>query len=236
MKTSGFLLIDKPVDWTSHDVVGYLRRVTGIKKIGHAGTLDPFATGILIVGVGREATKRLDEFKGMKKEYIATLKFGATSDTQDLTGTITTVSSDTQQIKKVDIEHVLQTFIGEQQQIPPMYSAKKIKGKKLYELARSGVTIDRTPHNIYIYSIERISPYHGVQRLWKKESPNECTIRVVCSTGTYIRTLCHDIGEALKIGAYCKTLRRINIGEYTVKKAISPKKVHAHTWNRRLYS
>ncbi|MBT4071371.1 MAG: hypothetical protein HOE80_01465 [Candidatus Magasanikbacteria bacterium] len=129
---SGFLLIDKQQDWTSHDVVGYLRGVTGIRKIGHAGTLDPFATGLLIVGVGRAATKRLDEFKGMEKVYTATIKLGGISDTQDRTGTITLTEKqkDTPVITREKIIQTLETFVGEQKQTPPMYSAKKVKSKR----------------------------------------------------------------------------------------------------------
>jgi tRNA pseudouridine55 synthase len=250
MNHTGFLLIDKPVDWTSHDVVAYVRGIvrTQIKehggptkpknvRVGHAGTLDPFATGLLIVGIGREATKRLDEFKGMKKEYIATVQLGATSDTQDRTGTIQDTYSNIQ-VTHADIQSVLQTLIGKQQQIPPMYSAKKVKGKKLYELARKGEIIERQPIDIEIYNIELIaSPGNAgtkqstgwIDKLLRRFTPrnevitkNSFTIRVSCSTGTYIRTLCHDIGEVLGTGAYCSELRRTKIGEYSVDQALLP--------------
>ncbi|MBU0596734.1 tRNA pseudouridine(55) synthase TruB [Patescibacteria group bacterium] len=214
---SGFILINKPKDWTSHDVVGYLRKVTGIKKIGHAGTLDPFATGLLIVGIGREATKRLDEFKALNKGYIATLRLGATSDTYDSTGEINNQGSTiNDQIDQKKIKSLLKTFIGKQEQIPPMYSAKKVGGKKLYELARKGIEIDRKPSKIEIHRFKLI------------EFDEKCyVIRVSClvSTGTYIRTLAHDIGQALGCGAYCEELERTKIGKYSVKKALRPKEV-----------
>ncbi|MDP2692373.1 MAG: tRNA pseudouridine(55) synthase TruB [bacterium] len=217
-----FLLIDKPKDWTSHDVIGYLRGVLKIKKIGHAGTLDPFATGLLIVGVERDATKRLDEFKNLPKKYIATIKLGAVSDTQDSTGNITnlpqpllvkeggTISPPT----KGELEGVLDSFIGPQEQIPPMYSAKKIKGKKLYELARQGIEIERKPNKIEIHDIKLLA-----------YSYPQLKIEVACGTGTYIRTLAYDIGEALRTGAYCDELRRISVGDYSVTDAIEPKKI-----------
>jgi len=219
---SNFLLIDKPKDWTSHDAVakirGIARKETGQKKIkvGHAGTLDPFATGLLIVGIGREATKRLDEFKALPKTYIATLKLGATSDTQDSAGVITKTFKhlNTQTISEEKIKSVLKQFIGKQLQTPPMYSAKKVGGKKLYELARKGIEIERQPNEIEIYDIKLLNyKYPDLQ------------IEVDCSTGTYIRTLAYDIGEKLNTGAYCDELRRTKIGDYDVKDAIEPTKV-----------
>ncbi|PIR03929.1 MAG: tRNA pseudouridine(55) synthase TruB [Candidatus Magasanikbacteria bacterium CG11_big_fil_rev_8_21_14_0_20_39_34] len=208
-----FLLIDKPEDWTSHDVVAYLRRVLKIKKIGHAGTLDPFATGLLIVGVAREATKRLDEFKSLPKTYIATLKFGFTSNTFDKTGTIEKYASE----GKLDLSRlqtVLEQCIGRQLQLPPMFSAKKVKGKKLYELARKGIEVEREPNEIEIYDLLLLST-----------TEDTATIEVSCSVGTYIRTLCHDIGEKLGIGAYCEELRRTKIGEYKVEQATPPQQI-----------
>lgn len=209
----GFLLINKPEDWTSHDVIAYLRGVLHIKKIGHAGTLDPFATGLLIVAVGRPATKQLSTFKDLKKTYEATIRLGATSNTQDKTGNITNQnikeSPTLKQIKKV-----LQTFQGKSQQIPPMYSAKKIQGKKLYELARKGKTVKRQPHDITIYDIELLT----------YDFP-ELKIRTVTSPGTYIRTLAHDIGEKLGTGAYCEKLSRTQIGPYRVEDAVGPRAV-----------
>ncbi len=218
--TSGFLLIDKPMDWTSHDVVSYLRKVTGIKKIGHAGTLDPFATGLLIVGIGRSATKRLDEFKEMDKVYEATIQLGATSDTHDVTGKIVPQGNISYPDKK-KMHDVLASFVGTREQIPPMFSAKKIKGKKLYELARKGIEIERKPVSI---TIQNISLLKGNQE--NHEVDIVCTV----STGTYIRTLCHDIGQKLHTGAYCKKLRRTHIGKFQVIDAHPPKNVTTDNW------
>ncbi len=215
---SNFLLIDKPKDWTSHDVVakirGMARKETGIKKIkvGHAGTLDPFATGLLIVGIGRDATKRLDEFKALPKTYVATLKLGATSDTQDSDGIIIqTPDTDNQTPSIEEVNQILKSFIGKQKQIPPMYSAKKVGGKKLYDLARQGIEIERQPSEIEIYNIKLLDYKYP-----------DLKIEVDCSTGTYIRTLAHDIGEKLGCGAYCDELRRTRIGEYEVEDAKAP--------------
>jgi tRNA pseudouridine55 synthase len=209
--TPGFLLIDKPTDWTSHDVVGYLRGVTREKTIGHAGTLDPFATGLLIVGVGREATKQLNVYTDMPKPSETTIRLGATSDTDDLTGGITE-HPDAIPPSPETIQQVIESFVGPQLQVPSMYSAKKINGVKLYELAREGKTVERPPNPIEIFSIELLSYTY----------PN-LTIRVQCSPGTYIRTLAHDIGEKLGTFGYCETLRRTAIGPYSVEGTMGPK-------------
>jgi len=215
--TSGFLYINKPTDWTSHDVVAHLRRVTGEKKIGHAGTLDPFATGLLIIGVGREATRELDKFLKQDKEYIAELHLGAVSDTYDLTGTIK--KSDASPPAEDDVKNILKKFIGEQDQIPPMYSAKKIKGKKLYELARAGKEIERKANKIIIHELKLLN-YD-----WPK-----LAIRAKCSSGTYIRSLAYDIGKALGTGAYLEKLERTKIGEHELKDAIDLDKINRDNW------
>lgn len=208
-----FILINKPIGWTSHDVVGYLRKqFPKGTKVGHSGTLDPFASGLLIVGVGRGATKRLDEFKNLPKTYEAILFLGATSDTQDKDGVITLTNIDKKYTRE-EIEKVLQKFIGPQLQTPPMYSAKKINGQKLYDLARKGIEVERKPNEIEIYNIELLS--YDYPRL---------KIRVDCSTGTYIRTLAHDIGQQLGCGAYCEELTRTRIGEHTLDNAQEIKK------------
>lgn len=219
----GFLLIDKPTTWTSFDVVAYLRGVTKTKKIGHAGTLDPFATGLLIVGVGREATKRIDEFKGMEKEYIATIELGKTSTTFDTEGEITKHDTCNMTPEEKSVRDVLHTFVGNIEQIPPMYSAKKVNGKKLYELARKGIEVERKPHHVKIFEIE----------LLKYTYPN-LQIKVTCGTGTYIRTLADDIGKKLETGAYCTELRRTKIGEYSVEHAVGPKDLENDTFEERL--
>lgn len=225
---TGFLLIDKPEDWTSHDVVGYLRGVTKIKKIGHAGTLDPFATGLLIVAIGRAATKRIDEFKAVSKTYEAAIMLGAVSNTQDRTGTIVELENKKEKIKDINrnkIETVLHSFLDEQEQLSPMFSAKKVKGKKLYELARKGIEIERQPHTITLHDIQLNDISLPIIR-----------ITATVSTGTYIRTLAHDIGQALGVGAYCKELRRISIGEYSVDNAVGPKDMNKDNWRERLFS
>jgi tRNA pseudouridine55 synthase len=208
MSKENFLLIKKPTGWTSHDVVAYLRRqYPRGTKIGHAGTLDPFATGLLIIGVGRDATKRLDEFKNLPKIYEAVLFLGAISDTQDKDGTITSTGIEKKYTEE-EIKKILETFIGPQLQIPPMYSAKKINGKKLYDLARQGIEVERKPSAIEIYNIELLNYNYP-----------HLKIRVGCSTGTYIRTLGHDIGQKLGCGAYCAELVRTKIGQYALKNA-----------------
>ncbi|MDD2758308.1 MAG: tRNA pseudouridine(55) synthase TruB [Patescibacteria group bacterium] len=216
-----FLLIDKPANWTSFDVVSVVRKRAraeqGIKniRVGHAGTLDPFATGLLIVGVGREATKRLDEFKALPKTYVATIRLGETSDTDDGTGQISNfqfpISNQFSIPDESMIKKTLKNFTGEQTQIPPMYSAKKIDGQRLYKLARAGQTVERQPQKINIYEIKFLD------YAWP-----DLKIEVTCSAGTYIRTLARDIGESLGTGAYCVALRRTKIGEYKVEEASEP--------------
>jgi len=250
---NGFLLIDKPTDWTSHDVVGYIRGVTKIKKVGHAGTLDPFATGLLIVGIGRECTKRLDEFKRMNKEYTATIQLGATSDTFDRTGTITFRlnsfdSSNPCSIQK--IEQVLRSFIGKQLQTPPMYSAKKVDGQKLYKLARKGIEIQRKSEQIDVFTLKLLdfdpvclvphadgilSPLDGVRPSGGSAKGGIFRVSCLVSPGTYIRTLVHDIGQVLGTGAYCEELRRTKIGNYSVDDAVKPKELSRENTLRRLF-
>lgn len=226
MDAHHFLCIDKPVGLTSHDVVARLRRITGIRKIGHAGTLDPFATGLLIVGVGREATKKLSAISGHDKEYIATARLGAESDTQDLTGVITPIAATTvtsfPDHKKVTATFA--TFTGPITQIPPMYSAKKIAGKKLYELARSGITINRAPVALTIHEFVLLD-----------YSPPDLTFRVRCSSGTYIRTLAHDIGHALGTGAYLTALRRTAIDTHRIEQSIALEQITPENWQTFLH-
>lgn len=219
---TGFLLVNKEAGWTSHDVVGYLRKVTRIKKIGHAGTLDPFATGLLIVGIGRECTKRLDEFKGLDKTYQATLHLGAVSDTYDKTGVITEKSD--KHILLEEIHTVLKDFTGEHDQLPPMYSAKKVDGKKLYKLARQGIEVERKPNHITIFDLKILEYTYPLLKL-----------EIRCSTGTYIRTLAHDIGQHLGVGAYCEELERTTVGPYLVKDATPVKDFSRDNWENSLF-
>jgi tRNA pseudouridine55 synthase len=204
------LLIDKPKDWTSFDVVAKIRGVYTKKegkkvKVGHAGTLDPFATGLLIVLLG-QATKDQDSYMKQDKEYEATLRLGKTSTTGDPEGEIKEVSELVPDIK--DIERVLSEFVGEISQTPPAFSAIKVDGKRAYKLAREGKEVKIEPRKVTIYSIELLS----------YEYPN-LKILVKCSSGTYIRTLGEDIGGSLKCGAYLTDLRRTAIGEYKVSDA-----------------
>ncbi|MEK7647828.1 MAG: tRNA pseudouridine(55) synthase TruB [Patescibacteria group bacterium] len=203
-----FLFLNKPAGWTSHDVVNVVRRVTGERRVGHAGTLDPFATGLLIVAVGRESTRMIDTFKAHEKEYEVVAQFGATSDTQDRMGVITPTPGTPVTVTREMLQATLPEFTGHILQIPPMYSAKKINGHKLYELARAGKTVERQPSAITIYHIEILDC---------KE--NQATLRVVCSVGTYIRTLVHDIGQRIGCGAYAAELTRTRIGVHTLAQA-----------------
>ena len=203
MRKSGLLIVDKEAGFTSFDVVAKLRGMLKIKKIGHSGTLDPDATGVLLILIGK-ATKALPYLGNHDKTYLATLCLGKTTDTYDATGTFTSVSD--MIVSEPQISETILRFIGKQKQIPPMYSAKKVNGKKLYELARAGVEIERKPCDIEIYdiSIMEIS-YPRVQ------------ISVRCSEGTYIRSLIHDIGQELGCGAYMERLRRTEASGYGIE-------------------
>ncbi len=184
-------------------------------KVGHAGTLDPFATGLLIVGVGREATKKLDEFKNMPKTYIATIMLGATSDTYDKTGQITMHDAHSMiQPNKKQVITILKSFVGKQLQIPPMFSAKQVNGQRLYQLARKGISVERQPNEIEIYKIKLLDYSWPILK-----------IEVQCSAGTYIRTLAHDIGAKLGVGAYCQELTRTKIGKYSLNNATNIKDI-----------
>jgi len=202
------LNIDKPMDWTSFDVVRKVRYSTRIKKVGHAGTLDPFATGVLIVLTGKN-TKRQNEFMDMPKTYEAEILLGKQTDTGDRTGTVVE-SAPIPELSDALILAALAEFNGDIEQIPPMYSAKKVDGQKLYKLARKGKVVERKPSLITIYDIQLTS--------WSSDQINIC---VKCGRGTYIRVLAEDI--ALKLGtlAHVKELKRTAIGDYRVEDALS---------------
>lgn len=208
------LCFDKPLEWTSFDLVNKVRymikRKLGVKKfkIGHAGTLDPLATGVLIVCTGK-ATKRIEEFQYQTKEYVATLRLGATTPSFDLEQEID-AEYPTEHITREMVEETLKTFLGEIQQIPPVYSAVKVNGKRAYDYARKGNEVELKPKLLVIDEIELLDcqlPY--------------ITIRVVCSKGTYIRALARDIGTALNSGAHLTSLRRTRVGEFKVENCIS---------------
>lgn len=201
---NGIILVDKPFGKTSHDIVYLIRRLTGIKKVGHTGTLDPDATGVLPVCIGK-ATKVCDMLTASDKRYTAELILGKITDTQDASGKVLTESE--VDVTAETIHKIIKEFIGEIEQIPPMFSAIKKDGKKLYELARQGITIERDARKVTIYSI-------NVTGLDLER--NSITIDVSCSKGTYIRTLCEDIGNKLGCGAYMNTLRRTMSGGFEI--------------------
>lgn len=204
----GIYNIYKPPGPSSHDVVDVVRRLSGERRVGHAGTLDPFAEGVLIVAVGREYTKRLGEFLKLPKTYAAVIKLGASSDTGDPTGKITEQKI-TQRPTRKNISEVLKKFSGNISQIPPHYSAIKIKGKKAYELTRRGVKLSLAPRTVTIYAL-KLTAYR-----WPY-----LKIKTKVSSGTYIRSLAIDIGQALGTGAYVEKLTRTAVGKYSVAKSL----------------
>ena len=208
----GILIIDKPADWTSMDVCAKLRGIFHEKRIGHGGTLDPMATGVLPVFIGR-ATRAVQFAEKGDKEYIAVLQLGLVSDTQDSTGTI--LEQRAVSVSRPDLEALLPRFTGDILQTPPMYSAIKIQGKKLYQLARKGKEVDRPQRPVVIHALEVLT-----------EGPeNTYTLRVRCSKGTYVRTLCHDIGQALGCGAVMTGLRRTMAAGFTLEDAVTLEQV-----------
>ncbi|PYS87620.1 MAG: tRNA pseudouridine(55) synthase TruB [Acidobacteria bacterium] len=208
----GILITDKPAGMTSHDVVNRVRRILKTKKVGHTGTLDPFATGVLVMLVGK-ATRLAQFVDKDEKEYEAVIRFGFETDTGDRTGSPKSKVQSPKSLRKEDIESVLRQFRGEIEQIPPMYSAKKVAGRKLYEHARKGVEIAREPVKITIRKLEIVDPTQIIEPF------SEVRIRVVCSAGTYIRTLAEDIGRAVGVGAHLDALRRTRAGRFSIADA-----------------
>ena len=204
---NGIIVIDKPQDWTSMDVCAKLRGLFHEKRIGHAGTLDPMATGVLPVFVGR-ATRAVEFASEGDKEYLAGLRLGTVTDTQDTSGRV--LEEHPVSVTGEELEAALAPFRGEIQQLPPMYSAIKVNGKKLYELARKGREVERKPRAITIHSLE----------VEGQESATDFLIRVRCSKGTYVRTLCHDIGQALGCGGTMYSLRRTMAAGFTLEDAL----------------
>ena len=215
---SGFMLINKPSGPTSHDIIDKLRRITGIKKIGHAGTLDPFARGLLIVAVGREATREINKFVKLDKVYAAKLKLGVISNTHDNTGNIQKTENRKQKTENQILTN-LNRFKGKQKQVPPMFSAKKIKGKKLYQLARQGKTIEREAVDIEIFDIKLLDYKWPVLK-----------IKAHVSSGTYIRALARDIGQALGCGALLDRLERTAIGKHKLTQAVKLSDLNSKNW------
>ena len=200
---NGILPVDKPAGWTSFDVLAKLRGALGTRKLGHSGTLDPMATGVLAVFIGK-ATSAADRQLDHDKTYEATLRLGQRTDTGDITGTVLETAPVT--VGEAELRAVLPRFLGEQMQLPPMYSAVKINGQPLYKAARKGQTVERTPRPITVYSID----YLG------SPAPGDYTLRIACSKGTYIRVLAEDIGTALGVPATLAALRRTRAGVFTV--------------------
>ena len=203
----GIVIVDKPQDWTSQDVTARLRRVFNTRRIGHGGTLDPMATGVLPVFVGR-ATRGVEFFEHAEKTYETVLRLGLTTDTEDITGTVLTETKVS--VTEEQIAQTLEAFRGEIMQIPPMYSALKVNGQKLCDLARKGKTVERQPRPITIHELTLL-----------ERGENTLRLRVRCSKGTYIRTLCADIGEKLGCGGTMKSLERTRVGQFSLEKAVT---------------
>ena len=203
---NGIVIVDKPQGWTSQDVTARLRRVFNTRRIGHGGTLDPMATGVLPVFVGR-ATRGVEFFEHAEKTYETVLRLGLTTDTEDITGTVLTEQDAF--VTGEMVEAVLEQFRGDIMQVPPMYSALKVNGQKLYDLARKGKEVERQPRPITIHELTLLGmEAEGIR------------LRVRCSKGTYIRTLCKDIGQALGCGGCMAELRRVQAGEYTIEESV----------------
>lgn len=202
---NGILIIDKSTGWTSQDVASKLRGLYGERRIGHGGTLDPMATGVLPIFIGR-ATRAVEFFEAADKEYIADLRLGLITDTQDITGT--TLAQNPVCVTKEQVEAAVASLIGPMEQIPPMYSAIKIHGRKLYELARAGKQVERPARSIVIHDAALLE---GADSLWR--------FRVACSKGTYVRTLCQELGDRLGCGGCMAALRRTRAGRYTLRQA-----------------
>ena len=210
---NGILIVNKPAGWTSQDVAAKLRGIYREKRVGHGGTLDPMATGVLPVFLGR-ATRGVEFFEHADKEYVATLRLGVQTDTQDTTGTV--LQTQPVSVTEAELRAVLARFTGEQQQTPPMYSAVKVGGKRLYELARKGETVERQPRTITIHEIELLG---GEGADWR--------LRIRCSKGTYVRTLLHDIGAALGCGGCMAALERTKAGAFTLAQSHSLEEILA---------
>lgn len=202
---NGILIVDKPADWTSQDVVSKLRGAFHERRAGHGGTLDPMATGVLPLFFGR-ATRAVEFFEHADKTYVAGLRLGMVTDTQDTTGNV--LEEPPCAISRGELEAALSHFVGELEQIPPMYSAIKVGGKKLYELARKGQEVERKARRITVFSLKLLA-----------FEENEATLEIHCSKGAYVRTLCHDIGAFLGCGGCMSALRRVQAGAYTAEQS-----------------
>lgn len=222
----GVLVIDKPADLTSHDVVARARHVLHERRIGHTGTLDPFATGVLVILLGK-ATRLAQFLSGVDKEYEAIIRLGYATDTGDRTGNPISGPENAKAWSEGEIQEVLKSLRGEIDQIPPMYSAKKVEGKKLYELARRGESVERKPVRVCIHEFEAIRP--GGQLLKDNlDGTFDFFARVLCSSGTYVRTLAEDFGKRLYVGAHLAELRRTRVGDLGINQAITLEQLRVH--------
>jgi tRNA pseudouridine55 synthase len=222
---SGVLVVDKPIGLTSHDVVQIIRRGTGIRRAGHTGTLDPRASGVLVILIGPAV--RLSEYvSASDKRYQATIRLGSSTDTYDADGAVTN-SASLEGVTEEKFEEILQQFVGEIEQVPPPYSAIKVKGRKAYEMAREGEEVDLEPRMIRVYSLEVLE--------W---APPEVVIDVYCSSGTYVRSLANDLGQKLGCGAHLIGLRRTKSGRFTLRDAVPLRRLQeafdAGNWYRHL--
>jgi tRNA pseudouridine55 synthase len=231
--TDGIIIIDKPAGWTSHDVVARVRRILGEKRVGHTGTLDPFATGVLVTLVGR-ATRLAQFLSGAEKEYEATIRLGYATDTGDLTGTRREDATSARRedatgaagatnctaLVRARVDEAVAALRGEIEQVPPMYSAKKVGGKKLYELARRGEEVGRKAVRVRIGEFEIIGEENGAFLSHNEDGTCDVRARVVCSAGTYVRVLAESVGERLGTGAHLAALRRTRAGEFRIESAV----------------
>jgi len=215
----GALIVDKPEGITSHDVVARVRRAAQTRRVGHAGTLDPFATGVLVCCIG-PATRLVQFLVGLDKEYEATVRLGYATDTQDCTGTEITPRRSSSELSVDDLRRALTEFAGPQLQTPPMFSAKKVGGERLYQAAREGRQVDREAVNINVYSIELFAGEEPVL-INNDDGTRDFRVRLRCSSGTYVRTIAHDIGEKLGVGAHLAKLRRTEVGHFTLANALT---------------
>lgn len=209
---NGLLVVNKPTDWTSFDVVAKVRRLLNVKKVGHAGTLDPQATGVLVLCIGK-ATKMAQSLTGFDKEYEGEITFGATSTTDDSEGELTEVS-EVAEVPLSTVEEALQSFTGTFEQMPPQFSAKKIKGKKAYELARAGKKAELKTAQVTVHHVELLD------YKWPK-----LKIKLHCSKGFYVRSLARDLGEKLEVGGYLSGLKRTRVGHFTIEESITIEQV-----------
>lgn len=204
---SGLMVINKPKDWTSFDVVAKVRNLLNVKKVGHTGTLDPQATGVLVLCIGN-GTKLVQKLTGLDKEYDCEITFGATSTTDDIEGELTTFP-DSEPVPLTTVEETLQSFVGTFEQMPPQFSAKKIKGKKAYELARQGKKAELEPALVTVHRVELLD------YKWPK-----LKIKLHCGKGFYVRSLARDMGEKLGVGGYLSDLKRTRVGHFAIEQAV----------------